>query len=253
LNIFNLLKTGFILICVLVVSSCSDESEKPLEKESKPIADKVISEEINKNYTAGFVPENMTVKEKKQRFISLLVPAIDLAYADLEKLHQEVSQLIQSNPESERLVKLKKTYRSDTDQALLDAIKPHPKSIALAQAAMESAWGTSRFFTQANNVFGVWSFDKNEPRIAAGEQRGSKTIWVKKYPDIKASISDYYKVLARGAVYKKFREQKIDNESPYELVKSLDKYSEKGDEYGKELASMIRFNKFEQYDEVIAE
>ena len=128
------------------------------------------------------------------------------------------------------------------------ALKPHPKSIAVAQAAMESSWATSRFTRVANNLFGVWSFDEDEPRVAAGEQRGDKTIWVKKYSSFEDSIRDYYRTLARGDAYKEFRQLKMTTDDPYALVKKLDRYSEKGAEYGKELSSIMKFNKFDKYD-----
>ena len=190
----------------------------------------------------------MTVHEKKKRFSSLLLPAVNEVYAELTKQHNDVSKKILDGVDGELIEALKKEYKAKDNQGLLKAIKPHPRSIALAQAAMESAWGTSRFFREANNVFGVWSFDKDEPRIAASESRGDKTIWVKKYPSIKASVKDYYRVLARGSAFDEFRALKMKTDDPYQLVKKLDRYSEKGDEYGKELASMIRFNKFDVND-----
>jgi len=199
-------------------------------------------------FRASVVPENMTVAEKKKRFKALLVPAVESVYAELTQQYQEVSQLISDQSNPSKLEKMRVSYKAKTNDDLLTAVKPHPKSIALAQAAMESAWGTSRFFREANNIFGVWSFDKNEPRIAAGEKRGKKTIWVKKYPTIQAAVKDYYRVLARGDAFVEFRKLKMKENSPYELVKKLDRYSEKGDEYGKELSAMIRFNKFEKYD-----
>ena len=115
---------------------------------------------------------------------------------------------------------------------------------------MESAWATSRFFVKAKNVFGVWSFDKDEPRIAAGETRGKKTIWLKKYPDIESAVRDNYRVLARGHAHQHFRDARLETDNPYELVTKLDRYSEIGEEYGKELASVISYNKFTQYDPV---
>jgi len=199
-------------------------------------------------FRASVVPENMTVAEKKKRFKALLVPAVESVYAELTQQYQEVSQLISDQSNPSKLEKMRVSYKAETNDDLLIAVKPHPKSIALAQAAMESAWGTSRFFREANNIFGVWSFDKNEPRIAAGEKRGKKTIWVKKYPTIQAAVKDYYRVLARGDAFVEFRKLKMKESSPYELVKKLDRYSEKGDEYGKELSAMIRFNRFEKYD-----
>ena len=195
----------------------------------------------------------MTVQEKKQRFRGLLVPYVDQAYRELDQQYKEVAAATRTGTDTERIEKLKTEYRAATLEELLAALKPHPRSIVLAQAAMESAWGTSRFLVEANNVFGVWSFDKDEPRIAAGQQRGDKTIWLRKYDSIYASVKDYYRVLARGAAFKEFRALRVKTDDPYELVKKLDRYSEKGDEYGKELASMISFNKFSEYDDVAYE
>lgn len=273
----------FILLMVVVVSlvSCGDSGEKKgqdnnvevkerqqeevnaetntedkktesietveLEIKEQKINEQVVKQERSK-YSAEIVPANMTVKEKKARFKSLLLPAVKSVYNELEIQFKQVSELLLINDQDQRILDLKKNYRATTNEELLMAIKPHPISIALAQAAMESAWGTSRFFREAKNIFGVWSFDKNEPRIAASQKRGNKTVWVKKYPSIKAAIKDYYRVLARGNAFKDFRKQKMYNSNPYELVKKLEQYSEKGDEYGKELASMIKYNKFYQYD-----
>ena len=194
------------------------------------------------------VPKKMTVREKKQRFAYLVAPAINEVHAELMKQYAEVSRSVTDGINSDLIEKLKRKYNAKSDQGLLKALKPHPQSIGLAQAAMESAWGTSRFFREANNIFGVWSFDKDEPRIAASKKRDGKTIWVKKYPSIKSSVKDYYRVLAKGHAFDEFRNLKMKTSDPYRLVKKLDRYSEKGDAYGKELAAMIRFNKFDAYD-----
>ncbi|MCP3943479.1 MAG: hypothetical protein GY710_18645 [Desulfobacteraceae bacterium] len=195
----------------------------------------------------NFVPEK-TVLNKKERFRVLIVPAVNEVYTDLMAQYQKVSKSIQSGNDNNKFEALRKKYKVSTNEELLMALKPSPQSITLAQAALESSWGTSRFCTEANNVFGVWSFNKNEPRIAAGRKRGNKTIWIKKYSSIKASIQDYYLTLARGSAFKKFRKQKMETDDPYTLVKDLNHYSEQGDEYGKLLSSIIRYNKFYIYD-----
>jgi Bax protein len=269
----------WLLVSFLIVFGCS-ESKKP--EDSEEVTENEVSQEesieqdnvgqnadskgdestsiegLNKEevkakdqsgYLPSIVPENMTVAEKKKRFRALLIPAIDDVYADLSKQYEELKKIIERGETNERIAKLKVSYKVESDLDLLKAIKPHPKSIALAQAAMESAWGTSRFFVKANNIFGVWSFDKSEPRIAASEKRGDKTIWVKKYASVEAAVSDYYRVLGRGSAFKEFRTTKMENPDPYVLVTKLDRYSEKGDEYGKELAAMIRFNKFDKFDQ----
>lgn len=261
--------TVAIVTFVLVVAGCNDsknndeqgeksnkQQEKVSEKDRKPSEANLSIEQLEKEqglYSASIVPENMTVAEKKKRFRALLVPAIHSVYAELEQQYHEVEASIKSGNNKQKIEALKISYKVDpeaenSDATLLMAIKPHPKSIALAQAAMESAWGTSRFFTKANNIFGVWSFDKNEPRMAASEKRGDKTIWVKKYDSIEQSVSDYYRVLGRGFAFEEFRQAKMQDPDPFVLVTKLDKYSEKGAEYGEELASMIRFNKFQQFD-----
>lgn len=190
----------------------------------------------------------MTVQEKKARFISLIVPAVDHVYQDLMSQYEDVKSTIDSGKNNSEIEKLKTEYKASTDRELLMALKPHPKSIAIAQAAMESSWATSRFFLEANNIFGVWSFDENEPRIAALKKRGDKTIWVREYDSIEQSVYDYYRTLARGNAFKEFRKATMKTDDPHVLVTKLDRYSEKGSVYGKELSAIIKFNHFDDYD-----
>jgi len=199
-------------------------------------------------YTAEVIPKNMTVLEKKERFRQLLVPAIRQVFSELDQQYVHIKGSITGKTDSVLIERLKKSYKASSDQDLLSKLKPHPISIVLAQAAMESAWATSRFFREARNIFGVWSFNKNEPRIAAGEKRGSKTVWLKKYKSIEESVRDYYRVIARGAAFKKFRQLRLVTSNPFRLVKGLDKYSELGSKYSKQLAAVIRHNRFNQFD-----
>lgn len=193
-------------------------------------------------------PQPMSVAEKKAHFKKLVVPAVNAVYAKLEKRYNNTKAEISKNPESTKLKKLREEYRAEDNNELLAALKPHPRSIAIAQAALESSWATSRFSREANNLFGVWSFDENEPRIAAGQQRGDKTVWVKKYSSVRASVEDYYRILARGEAFKEFRALRAKTDDPLALVTRLDRYSEKGEEYGDELVAIINFNHFTEYD-----
>ena len=190
----------------------------------------------------------MTVQEKKARFSSLIVPAVNNVYANLMKQYVEIKEIIEAGKSNNKIEKLKIEYKATTDKELLMALKPHPRSIAVAQAAMESSWATSRFFREANNIFGVWSFDEDEPRIAALQKRGDKTIWVKKYSTVEESVYDYYRTLARSSAFAEFRQTKMTTNDPFILVTKLDRYSEKGSLYGEELTAIIKFNKFDDYD-----
>lgn len=191
----------------------------------------------------------VSVQEKKALFKATIIPAVNEVYSDLMQQYQEVSKSIRAGDDNDELTALRKEYKAANNDELLMALKPHPQSIAIAQAAMESSWATSRFFKEANNIFGVWSFSENEARLAANEKRGDKTIWVKKYSTVADSIRDYYRTLARGAGYKEFRILKMETSDPHELVMKLDQYSEKRAEYCEELSAIIRFNKFEDYDQ----
>ncbi len=206
-------------------------------------ADKVV-------YKASEVPLSMSVDVKKDRFYALLVPAVEKIHKELLFKYKIIAMDIKQSKNLFNIDLLKQKYRVHSDEELLMALKPHPQSIVLAQAAMESAWGTSRFFTKANNVFGMWSANKNEPRIAASQKRGGKrTIWLRKFSTIEESIRAYYFLMARGKAFKEFRSLRVQTENPYELVKKLDKYSEIGDKYGEELTQMIKYNKLTKYDD----
>lgn len=200
-----------------------------------------------KKYSVHKVPRNMTVAQKKERFKQLLLPPVRKVYRELHGLYSTVkSNLADGNRKG--IKKLKARYDVKTDKELLMALKPHPISIVLAQAAMESSWATSRFIREGNNAFGVWSFNKSEPRIAASKTRGKKTVWLKKYRTLEDSIRDNYRLLAKGKAYREFRKLRMQTNDPHALVKKLDRYSEIGARYGRDLSSIIRHNKFRQHD-----
>ena len=192
---------------------------------------------------------NVSVATKKARFYYFVVPAVQKVHKELQTQYDEVYRDINLSKNTSKIEQLKKSYGVKTDKELLLALKPHPKSIVLAQAAMESAWATSRFFIQANNIFGVWSTHKNEARIAANKKRdGKKTIWLKKFDTLEDSVRWYYKTIAKHKAYKEFRELRYKSDNVMEMIQKLDKYSEMGDRYTKELGSLIKYNKLTKYD-----
>jgi len=216
---------------------------KKIEK-PKPIVKKIEKPKPKKKPKVV----NISVQEKKKRFKDTLVPIITEVYNDLQHQYLSTKEDIQNNTNQEKIERLKNFFELKTDDNLLHSLKPHPISIVLAQAAIESAWLTSRFTKEANNIFGVWSFNKNEPRIAASGLRGDKTIYLKKYPTIKDAVKDYYKNLGRNWAYKEFRRQRTLTNDPHELVLHLKSYSEKKEEYTKMLQKVISYNKFDIYD-----
>jgi Bax protein len=193
--------------------------------------------------------EFISVSEKKQRFYTLIVPVVKKVYKELDQQYKEVFLDIQSEQNFKKIKNLKDIYRVKTDKGLLLALKPHQPSITLAQAAMESSWATSRFFTQANNIFGMWSVNSKEPKIAALQKRkGVKTIWLKKFKTVEESVREYYKLMARARAYKEFRKVRNESNNVFEIIKELNNYSELGAKYTEELASIIKYNKLTRYD-----
>lgn len=247
------MKLLIISIVLIMLSSCDQDSPKQqvINKATvkSPSTPQVFAEKPeSQKYSFDVVPERMTVQEKKERFRQLMVPAVKRVFNELTQQHEEVSSIIRSGSDTQLIERLKTEYKADSEDDLLIRLKPHPVSIVLAQAAVESGWATSRLFKEGKNIFGVWSFDKNEPRIAAAKKRGSKTIWLKKYNTIEDSIRDNYRVMARGWAYSKFRDIRLKTNDPFKIVKGLDKYSELGSKYVDKLASVIRYNKFNQFD-----
>ena len=149
--------------------------------------------------------------------------------------------------DKEYLDNLYKLYRikdRDIDKLIL-AVKPHPISVILAQAALESGWGTSRFFREGSNIFGIWSFDENEERIKA---KGSNGVYLKKYDSYVESVDDYMLILGRSPKYEEFRKARMETDDPNELIQYLKVYSELRDEYVRRLRIVIKANKFTKFD-----
>ena len=200
-------------------------------------------------YVASIVPKNMTLKEKKARFYYLVVPAVYKVYNELLVEYHTIKENVDANVTTPQLLTLKAIYHVETNEELLLALKPHPKSIAIEQAAMESAWGTSRFFREANNVFGMWSKNKSDERIAASQKRGgTRTIWLRKFDSLEESVREYYKTIGRAKTYKEFRKYRYMSNDVFTIIMGLDKYSEIGTLYIEQLSNMIHYNKLTKFD-----
>ncbi len=193
--------------------------------------------------------KNLSVSEEKKRFYSLVVPAVQKVHEELSAKYKRIKKDIGAKKNTQEIKDLKHLYRVTTDEELLLALKPHPVSIAIAQAAIESAWATSHIFLKANNLFGVWSVNKNDDRIAAAQKRkGGRTIWLRKFKNVEGSIRTYYLTIARVKVYKKLREYRMKTDDVFEIIKGLDKYSERGTKYVDSIGKVIRHNNLTKYD-----
>ncbi|MFT6883797.1 MAG: Bax protein, partial [Marinoscillum sp.] len=139
-------------------------------------------------------------------------------------------------------------FKASDLQDLIVRMQTHPNSIVLAQAAVESGWGSSRFFQDANNVFGVWSYNEDEPRIEANSHRWGDKIYLRAYEDISESVTDYFETVGRTFAYDTFRTARNNTQDIYQLLPHLKYYSERREEYVAQLTDMIQQNDFTKYD-----
>ncbi len=123
----------------------------------------------------------------------------------------------------------------------------------MAQAANESAWGTSRFAQQGNNLFGIWLFGEGAGLVPEQRPEGA-TYRVRVFGSLSASVAGYMHNLNRGHAYGKLRRlrarmrrthQPLDGEV---LAQGLLRYSERGAAYVAEIQAMIRHNQLRAVD-----
>lgn len=139
-------------------------------------------------------------------------------------------------------------------ERLLRRLDTLPPSLVLAQAANESAWGTSRFATEGNNLFGQWCFSPGCGLIPLSRPEGA-SYEVAEFISPYHSVRSYIQNLNRHPTYQRLRDLRAQarkqgrNPSGNELAAGLMGYSERGQEYIDEIRSMIRFNNLRYYDQ----
>ncbi|MFT5224951.1 MAG: Bax protein [Polaribacter sp.] len=198
------------------------------------------------------------VKQKKKAFFDYMYPLI---LAENKKILAERA-IVKTNKTSARLTKICEKYSkncanidSEKRQDLLNRIDVIPPSLAMAQGANESAWGTSRFARKANNFFGQWCYKKGCGIIPKKRDKGTKHE-VRRFSSPQQSVGGYIFNLNTGRAYSLIRKlraaarAKSTNPTGYELAKGLIKYSQRREAYVEEIRSMISYNKLvKKYDQ----
>ncbi len=194
----------------------------------------------------------LPVSQAKKKFIAAVLPAILIARHEMETMRTKMSTLSDktdwSREDSAFYTSAKNKFRAKDINDLIDRIGSLPNSIVLSQAAVESGWGQSRFFLEGNNVFGVWSFKSDEPRMPAKRGRNNKTIYLRTYPDIGQSIIHYFEILGSVKAYQKLRRERLVQTDPFDLIPHLRNYSERRTSYTNQLKAVILQNELTRYD-----
>lgn len=166
-----------------------------------------------------------------------------------------------SGRERDWVIELAITYSVDTqttiDQIIVNElllkVDVIPASLVLAQAANESAWGTSRFALEGNNIFGQWCFEEGCGIIPNRRVEGA-THEVKSFGSIKAAIEGYFLNINSHRLYAGFRQERArlrrlgQRLDPMLLAQGLDRYSQRGENYIDEVQTLIQQNDLRQRD-----
>ncbi|MCB1670039.1 MAG: glucosaminidase domain-containing protein [Gammaproteobacteria bacterium] len=144
-------------------------------------------------------------------------------------------------------LELEEMEESELLLELLKRVDTIPKPLALAQAATESAWGTSRFALEGNNLFGQWCYDDG-CGLVPGRRSADASHEVRAFESIDAAVRAYFMNLNTHHQYRNFRELRFEMRNregdldAEALAWGLDGYSERGEKYVDEVQTIIQQN-----------
>ena len=157
--------------------------------------------------------------------------------------------------EERRLEALALGYGGDSLdlETLLRRVDTVPPSLALAQAAEESGWGTSRFARKGNAVFGQRTWNLGRGMVPLARERGERHEVVS-FNALRASVEAYVRNLNTHPAYAAFRRVRAEARAlarplpPSALVGTMTRYSERGPDYIQTILAIIRVNRLTTYD-----
>ena len=216
----------------------------------KPIALTLLPAEIK-------MIEN--VKKRKEFFIQIILPLILEENKNINLDRKRLFSIInKSNNSSTEKSWLEKKYRQygipSRDLSILKRrMDIVPVSLAIAQAAKETGWGTSRFAQQGNALFGQWTWSGEglKPKDAEKSQ-GHKVM---RFNVLQASVRAYQRNINTHSSYENFRLARAKLRDLGKALDSmilsthLDKYAETGNEYVKVLQKIIQQNNLKDFDD----
>ena len=216
----------------------------------KPVALSLLPKEIK-------MIENS--KKRKDLFIQIILPLIleenNNIKLDRMRLFAIINKSNNSSLEKKWLNKKYKQYGVPSKDLSILKIRMDeiPVSLAIAQAAKETGWGTSRFAQQGNALFGQWTWSGEglKPK-EADKNQGHKVM---RFNVLQASVRAYQRNLNTHSSYQDFRLARAelrDQGKPLDsiiLSKYLDKYAETGDQYVEVLKKIIKQNSLKDFDD----
>ena len=214
-------------------------------------------------------PDNLAdlrdAKQRKDIFIKTVLPLVLRANDEVRATRQRMLSLIRRKQEQGNLSANERAFLNQLAaqyevangdlnelQKRVDVI---PASLALAQGAEESGWGTSRFARQGNAVFGQRTFRKGGGLVPTGREAG-QSYEVKAFSNLYTSVRSYILNLNIHAAYKSFRQKRAEFRgsgqplASHVLIGALMSYSERGHKYIDTIRVIIRANRLDDFDDV---
>lgn len=205
------------------------------------------------------------IPEKKAIFFKTMLPLVLKVNEEITKDRKRLQGLHNalqigdtlSGSDQAWLASLANRYGLDevnTDKLLM-RVDVIPVSLALAQSAEESGWGTSRFAREGNALFGQWTFSSSDKGIAPKKRDAGKSHRIKAFDSLIESVRAYALNLNKHRAYSKLRalraqQRKIGhNPNGKALAATLDKYSERGNAYVRGIRAIISVNELGVLDD----
>ncbi|CAH0990470.1 hypothetical protein SIN8267_00562 [Sinobacterium norvegicum] len=260
-----------VVAVVLMLIGCGAEPQKEEIKEVVVETDKTADEQLKRpetkfSETPSFA-QIADVKEKKAQFFNYLLTYIASENSYITAERRQVVTLQQalrvgqlSEQQSVVLQGLAKRYKlsealsiQEQLEQLMVRVDIVPPSLALAQSANESAWGTSRFATQGNNYFGQWCFNSGCGIVPQSRPEG-EIYEVARFEDAGGSVRAYFLNLNTHGAYRQLRAIRAEARQGNQVITGVDlavglrSYSARGEQYVEEIQKMIIFNKLDILD-----
>lgn len=218
-----------------------------------PVLDSIVVPVL---YDTLLIDNLSSISEKKKQFINQVLPAILIVKFKEQQKFDRIEALLSiinngkelSDTDKLFLDSLLLRYESDSYLNLLERLKPNPTSLILAQAAIESGWGQSRFALEGNNLLGITATHHDIESQKSHYNRGISRLSVKRYNTVSESVEHYFFTLGKNQAYQSFRVKRFEEANIYRLIDELHKYSIKGNEYTKMLKYIIVWNDLIKYD-----
>ncbi len=220
-----------------ILSNLSDNDFDYLEKNKKQFVKTVLPIIINENQ--NIITTRSFINNLKEKLLTFKT----LNNYEVRKLNDIASKYN---------IKYSEKHKLDLINELLIKVDVIPNSIALAQAAIESGWGKSRFAKEYNALFGEYTYDQNQGVLPLEREYGEKHF-IKSFSSYNNSVSSYFNNINSHNAYKDFRAlrniMRLNNNFSEValLVDKLDSYAEDNN-YVKNLNAVIKKNNFKKFD-----